>query len=101
MCILTRNLSNIKYILCGKINTEKYLRNLIREPEIVLISTKVALRPLFGWIANQPLVLSFLYLFTDDPMFYYKGIALPLALCSIFWLIPCYQWYEEHINYNK
>jgi hypothetical protein len=44
------------------------------------------------------LVLSFLYLFTDDPMFYYQGVALPLALCSIFWLIPFYQWYEEHID---
>jgi len=82
------------------VTDEKYLRNLISEPEIVLLTTKVALRPLFGWAANQPLVLSFLYLFTDDPMFYYQGVALPLALCSIFWLIPFYQWYEEHIDKN-
>jgi len=59
---------------------------------------KVALRPFFGWVVQQPLVLSFLYLFTDEPMYYYQGVALPLAFLSILWLIPCYQWYEDHIE---
>ena len=64
----------------------------------MLLIFKAALRPFFGWLVNQPLVLSFLYLFTDEPMYYYQGVALPLALCSIIWLIPCYQWYETHIE---
>ena len=45
----------------------------------MLLTFKVALRPVFGWVANQPLVLSFLYIFTDDPIYYYQGVALPLA----------------------
>lgn len=64
----------------------------------MLFTFKVALRPLFGWVVNQPLVLSFLYIFTDDPIYYYSGVALPLAFCSILWLMPCYQWYEDHIE---
>ena len=64
----------------------------------MLLTFKVALRPVFGWVANQPLVLSFLYIFTDDPIYYYQGVALPLAFCSILWLMPCYQWYEENIE---
>jgi hypothetical protein len=31
-------------------------------------------------------------------MYYYQGVALPLAFLSILWLIPCYQWYEDHIE---
>ncbi len=63
----------------------------------MLLTTKAALRPMFGWLVNQPIVVSFLYIFTDDPIYYYQGIALPLAACSILWLIPCYQWYEKKI----
>ena len=63
----------------------------------MILTTKAALRPMFGWFVNQPIVVSFLYIFTDDPVYYYQGIALPLAACSILWLIPCYQWYEKKI----
>jgi hypothetical protein len=63
----------------------------------MLLTTKAALRPMFGWLVNQPIVVSFLYIFTDDPIYYYQGIALPLAACSILSLIPFYQSYEKQI----
>ena len=60
---------------------------------------KDLLRPFFGLILIQPIVLIWLFLTRDNPFEEYISVGWGLQLLITLWLIPVYHYYERVWNY--
>jgi hypothetical protein len=56
---------------------------------------RTILRPVWGFVALQPVILVWFYLFSDDWMSDYTALGWPLQIVSTVWLIPGYAVYER------
>jgi hypothetical protein len=57
---------------------------------------RTILRPVWGFVALQPIMLGWFYLFSDDWVADYQSLGWPLQVVSTIWLIPCYAYYENY-----
>ena len=48
---------------------------------------RTILRPIWGFVALQPVILIWFYIFSDDWLSDYTALGWPLQIVSTFWLI--------------
>ena len=53
------------------------------------------LRPIFGLIMLQPVILLWFILFANDWWSDYQTLGWPLQIVCTLYLIPVYRWYER------
>jgi hypothetical protein len=62
---------------------------------------RTVLRPVWGFIVLQPLMLGWFYLFSEDWVADYQALGWPLQVIGTVWLIPCYAYYEKYWDHKS
>jgi hypothetical protein len=60
-----------------------------------MITTKDILRPISGFVAVQPVILIYLFLFHENPMDDYISVGWGLNFVMTVFFIFYYSWYES------
>jgi hypothetical protein len=62
------------------------------------MSIRMILRPWWGFVTLQPIILLWFWLFSDDWWSNYQSLGWPLQIISTVYLIPMYELYERFWN---
>ncbi len=54
-------------------------------------------RPFFGLVLLQPIVIPWFIIMADDWQSDYMTLGWPLQIICTIWMVPCYSWYERHV----
>lgn len=57
---------------------------------------KTILRPWFGFVTLQPIILTWFWLFSDNLWETYQQLGWPLQIICTIYLIPVYEIYEKY-----
>jgi len=55
------------------------------------------IRPFFGLVMLQPIVILYMMLISDDWKADYMTLGWPLQILCTLWMVPGYMWYENHV----
>ena len=62
------------------------------------MSVRMVVRPWWGFLTLQPIILLWFWLFSDDWWADYQSLGWPLQIICTIYLIPMYELYERFWN---